>query len=326
MTSNAKCLMTTEKKPPKTQTVGSVLRMGREKKGLSRLQLSRQLRLPTTVVDYIENDQLDRLAPIYRRGYIRNYARQVDLDERAVLSLIPAAEGNEPQLQEVLPTPRHNAGFEQALRGASYLLVTAVIVLPLVWMFVESGARFFEPSEEKEVHEITQESEEPLAESDNGNDSNSGPVSQRLAHALFLDESASQPTHLTASAIPMRSRSSDDPPSSDEAGSPLFELSGPISAAVADSPTPIMPRENLVELELEEDSWVDIRDANGVRIAYDLAEAGHHRFEGEAPFTVLLGRAASARVSIDGVQVDISKTIDGDVARFELASGGEILY
>lgn len=310
----------TDSKEPQKDSVGTLLTRAREEKGLTQTQLSRQLRLPSSIIRYIESDQIEQLAPIYRRGYIRNFARQVGLDEHAVLALIPTDADSLPELRDVLPTPRGGLGFERIIRGATYGFATLVIVLPLVWLFVEGGARFFEPGSEEGLEIVSAESSESTGKE-------SSQVSQRLAYALSLDDpeqSGTEPSHLSASAVPLRARRSSQEIAPEEVSPSFFPVIQPTPVDSAEETVPLVVGQQRLVLELDEDSWVEIRDTNGVRLEYNLVSPGLHEYQGSAPFTILLGRGSTARVQLDDQPVDFGSHVDGDVARFELLAGGDI--
>ncbi|MFK5984591.1 MAG: helix-turn-helix domain-containing protein, partial [Pseudomonadota bacterium] len=60
---------------------GNVLRKAREKKGLSLADVGSELRLDEAIIYALENQHLDKLPePAYVCGYIRNYARFMELE------------------------------------------------------------------------------------------------------------------------------------------------------------------------------------------------------------------------------------------------------
>lgn len=304
--------------------IGQILGQARRGENYTVRQVSRALRLPRSVIESIENDRLDDLAPIYRRGYVLNYARHVGADVEQVRELLAIHDDQPPELRQVLPTRHFAWRFESLIRGATYVLVSTVIVLPLVWFFVEGGARVFESGEPEVTRGL-------VAGADSGGEPRR--VSQRIADALALEESpdrASEPGHLNASTMPLNvlkqprdarvdAEAGEAPLLIDEAGSAADSGQGWNEGGI---PGPLT--EQRLMLELDEESWVEIRDAAGTRIEYDLLGPGRHIYRGQPPFDVLLGRARTARVEIDGKPADLGGYGNVELARFQVLADGRI--
>jgi len=67
---------------------GAILRKKREELGLDIKQIADQLRIRADYLSSIEQDLFDKLpAPVYTMGYIRSYARHLDVDPTAILEV-----------------------------------------------------------------------------------------------------------------------------------------------------------------------------------------------------------------------------------------------
>jgi cytoskeleton protein RodZ len=114
--------------------VGARLRTAREAAGLSIEDVSERLKMPTRVVQALEDEEWNRLgAPVFVRGQLRSYSRLLGL----VTSTTIAASGIAPI--EPTPivarsyTPRTKRLVEQGTRRLVYIVLTAAIVVP-VWL------------------------------------------------------------------------------------------------------------------------------------------------------------------------------------------------
>jgi cytoskeleton protein RodZ len=104
-------------------------------------------------------------------------------------------------------------------------------------------------------------------------------------------------------------------------------------AAPAAGPEPATPVEppaaatsgNLV-IEFTGPCWLEVYDAAGERLAFELVVAGDSRsFGGPAPWRVLLGNVGAARVSIDGSVVQIPPSLRvRDAALVSVSGGGDV--
>ena len=79
-------------------------------------------------------------------------------------------------------------------------------------------------------------------------------------------------------------------------------------------------RDRLV-ISVYEDSWVDVRDANGVRLYRDLAKAGRRiDLSGQLPFSLHVGNAPGLALELNGNYVPIQRYRPDNSARLTLAT------
>lgn len=72
---------------PSEQASGEFLRRAREAMGLELSTISEETKIGRSVLEYIENERIDRLpAPVYLRAFTRQMARCLGLDEERVSS------------------------------------------------------------------------------------------------------------------------------------------------------------------------------------------------------------------------------------------------
>lgn len=291
--------------------VGERLASRRKSLGLEQKDVAQRLRLPGMVINDIESGQIERLSGLYRRGYLRNYARLLELDPDELLASV--GEDEPPALTDVLPAPRREWQFERYLKIATYVLVTTVIVPPLAYFFIAGGSRMLE----REPAELAAGAEplEPVqAETDRRGPDGPGPGDDEPGLP-------SQAGHVSASALPLspmrlgreqqEAETSELLPDSlrnpdDSLAEGLGELTG-------------------LTIELVDDSWIEIHDADGERLEYDLLRDGQVRnYRGRAPFRVLLGRASAVELQVNGQAVVWEGHERGDVTELEIAADGRV--
>ncbi len=289
-------------------SIGTRLRKERIRQKLSDREVASHLRLSEARVKDLEDGRTDRMAPLYWRGYVSSYARLLGLDPTVLLSNI---EPNQPsELREVLPTSRRAWKFDRMLKFATYALVTTVIVPPLVIIYLQSGWRMVD-------------ADSATANSTGGHVSGSEErMAGRIARALALNEddqsAKAAPSHLSASAMPLNA------------------VRRPVEMAdrPATSILPIDPDANVIEpdqsveltLRLRDDTWVEITDAEGQRLEYDLLRAGQLRsYRGLHPFKLLLGRANSVELQLNGETIVYEGHDRGEVVQLQLLAGGEVV-
>lgn len=293
--------------------IGATLRRRREARGLGQRDVAERLHLPGMVVNDIETGQIEKLSGIYRRGYIRNYATLLELDPEELLA--EAGEDVPPELQEVLPVPHREWRLDRYLKIATYLIVTVAIVPPLVYFFIAGGSRMIESDP---VVADTPSAIESEARADNARVAGAGDAGSEAPE--------SRPDrHVSASAFPVTPlkslREARPEPSAPAPG----EAESEDGAGEGEDIDPAKPALTALQLDLVADSWIEIRDARGERLEYDLLRGGQTRhYEGEAPFHVLLGRSSAVDLHVDGRRVVWDGHERGDLAEIEIAADGAV--
>lgn len=292
------------------EQVGLTLREQRLKRRISIERAAAALKLSSVILDDLEKGTLDRHPHLYRRGYVRNYARFLGLDPAPLLRLIEEDEA--PPLRPVLPAQRRAVKLDRFLKIATYAIVTTVIIPPIVWIYIQGGWHLMDRDSG------TERGASVLAE-------RAGPRSTVTTGSTRpdpADAGDSQPATVpvTASALPLSSirpmRDLVDPTA--QVGADAEPADETAASAAPD------PRSSLV-IELVDDSWLEVYDADGQRLEYDLLRAGERRvYIAEAPFRLLLGRANAITLSLDGKAVEYEGQDRGDVSSFELLADGAV--
>ena len=248
-----------------TAPVGSVLQQTRESVGLTQREVGDALNLAQSIIDAVERGDKSRLpAFVFTRGYVRAYAKLLDIDAEGLVAALALQYGEsqspvEVEVQESAPTQSKLSGLAQELlrhpqviRG---VVVAALLVVAMAFLF---GGDEVEKAEEAEAAEEVQ----------------SAPRQQDASLPDLPEVSLPQPAAVIAGA--------------DE----------PTATAVADTePAAAVRRltatgENQLSLSITEDCWIEVKDIEGNLLYGDLGRAGQiKRFVGAGPFRVVLGYA-----------------------------------
>jgi cytoskeleton protein RodZ len=282
-----------EMAPPRVaypQSFGATLRGARERRGLSVGDICARLHLHAKQVRALEAEDLGALpeAP-YTRGFLRNYARELDLEVAPLLAAYEARVAAEPATSSTVPTiVRQVTRWRGAGDGGRRLILIGVVVALVVLALIGGLAnrRGDRPGVSREdAREAT-----PL-----------GPA-----------------TSLTPStpAAPAPGTSPPDSPAQDAVASSAAAPPAPVAAPVA----PIPPGNALV-LKFSGESWVQVIQADGrVLLArLDAAGAEEQLVAGGAPLSVTIGNAPAVAVEYRGKHVDLVPYTRADaVARLTL--------
>ena len=268
--------------------IGIRLRQGREKAGLSLEQAGQQLKLPVAIVDAMERDDWQRLgAPVYVRSYLGSYLRLVGLP--ATLAEPIAQNKPTPELVSLGGSSRVRHALNHSMRNVVYLVMTAVLVLPVVLV-----VRHYQSAQPAET--LTLEPQASLVP----------------APDLAVDAAPSAPAPLPAvSPAPV-------PEPEAEATGPA-----PVMASLAPFQKPATGGDGLL-LRFAAESWVDVVDAAGARVERGLVAAGsERRYAPGQVARITLGNAEAVEVSFAGTAVDLTPYRAANVARFAVSSSGE---
>lgn len=263
------------------------LRNARLARGWSIEEVGTQLRLPARVIAQVEEGDLESLgAPIYRRGYLRSFARLVGVPDNDVEQVLQHADQQAPALIATGVRPRSEYVIDRYVRPATYIALTALIALPVVW-WAASGK---------------------LGEGLAGNRFDlQPPVASEGGSLVALPQrpepapAASEQTEvLRASLISVPPMAHVGPPSPPTALDPE-DVS---VLAVADNIVGSGRHEAV--LELKDKSWVEVTDANGRRLHQAMRAPGRWVYRSDRRLQFTIGNSQHARLSSNGHDLELA--------------------
>lgn len=321
------------------ESPGRRLRLQRQAKGWEIERVATQLHLRPKAVEALEQDRFDDLpGPVFVIGYLRNYARLVDLAPEPLIDAYRAAHpSEEPAVHWVrrdIPTKPEIGSGNIVVRLISLGLTLALIGLLVLWWqnrpepFPDSGTTGLDspglpvlPPDEPAGEALGLEDPEREA----GGIPEATAETEADTKALALPPPRETDTDLgagTTSALPL-------PPPPAPVASETGESSAPTTASVAapntsesTEETAAAPTESPrpeVVLSFSGTSWIDVRDAAGKVILTGEMHKGDRRVvQGDPPYSLVIGNAAAAAVTVGEKKLDLSARGRGGVARFTL--------
>ncbi|MGL4859635.1 MAG: cytoskeleton protein RodZ [Enterobacteriaceae bacterium] len=122
-------------------SIGTRLRQAREKLGLSQQAVAERLCLMLSTVREIEEDRISpKLAPTFARGYVRSYAKLVEIPEDEVLSMMPTGESSKIN-RNTAPMQSFSYAKKRKKRDGWLMLITFVIIAVVIGL---TGAWWWE--------------------------------------------------------------------------------------------------------------------------------------------------------------------------------------
>ena len=279
--------------------VGLQLRTARESRGVSIDEVSSALKLSPRQVEALEANDWSRLPKTVIRGFVRNYARFLDLDAASLMAALDGMtlpQGPELKVQVGSPVSMPKEGGADRrdyVRFFSGLIVLLLAILAYYLVPAETWRTTLDSI--KEMVQTKKKVAEPATES-----------VKDVGTVSAVD--VSPPTAVAVSDAPASPESSTHAdPSSPGNAEPL-----PVPAASSSAA-------NTLVFSFSQPSWVEVRDRSGQIVFSQLSQAGSRReVSGQPPFSLVVGNASHVTLQYKGNPVDLSKRSKDDVARLTL--------
>ena len=288
-------------------TAGEQLRHTREQKNLSLADVASQLNLEARIIEAIEANDFESLpAATYARGYLRSYAKILNMDAEVIL----AAYNNEaPDPPEIIPEVKHSSqtsSSDKPVKAFTYLVSLTLVILLAAWLY----SNYLIDPAGKQVQGNVEENNEVVVSAL----SYEVPIVQHSDQPFYrvveIDEAESIENVTTSTETIINEEANDEtsnsetvPDDEDYPRTLSSELDGPDSLV----------------LRLSADSWIEIFDALGNNVFLNLGREGQQlNLRGTAPCSVVLGFAEGVSVEINGSAFDTAPFTEGSIARFTL--------
>jgi cytoskeleton protein RodZ len=293
--------------PSSQPSFGQRLRVAREAKGLTHNDVAQRLRLPLRLVGQLERDDYTGMEQgVYLRGYLSSYARLVGVPTVAA-ETIASQHTHAAPLVATGKVSRSRYLFDRYSVSATYLILTALIVVPAVWLATHGGL-------EQNLARTT-----PLDSPATIQLPAQSPVDSAPSDTAPTNNTASDTT--TAAVEPTTSVATAEAPRQEQ---PVVASMTPF-ASQPTTPAPETPASHVgsgahsMTLKLSEASWVEILAADGSKLEYGILPAGVERsYSSDKPLSVRLGNAEGAEVAVDGKTIDLAPFRHANVARLRV--------
>ncbi len=256
-----------------------------------------ELRLEIKMVQQIEAEDLEQLpnAP-FVKGYLRHYARMLDVDAAPILDAYSQVCGADAPGLTKVNRLHESTSKDAAPRSTTWIIVAVVVISVVVWWWTQLLS-FKKTTEEVAIAEQARNASAILPESDGSNTNGAG------GFELTLPQPQSSPQESAAPA---------------QQAEPVATVAPAVTASATPLPT---ATQATIVLKFSQESWVDITDATGARLFVDLAKADSSRtVTGQPPFKVLLGNSAAVTIEYNGSSYDQRAHNSMGIARFTLGT------
>jgi len=273
-------------------SAGKVLAEARERLGLSVAEVAHQLRLSSRQIEALEADDPTSLpGKTFMRGFLRNYARLLQLDPEPLLAL---CQPEPSQIQPIaVPMGKIEFGGKRRLMPFGYYsgkpwakqaAIIGVAVLALSWGVVE----FFQ---------------------------------RQPTHQNAAVKSAGETTMVLS--LPQAESPVQTAPVTDQAAGPT-PAAAPVAPATVEAPVPSAPPladvgGQRLQFAFDSDAWVEVKDGSGKVIFNQLNPKGSQQsVRGNPPLSLVIGNASHVRLTYNDKPVDLAPHTRVDVARLTI--------
>ena len=255
---------------------GELLKEARKKKGRRYRKLSSELGIPEKYLEALEENNFSIMAgPTYVRGYLRAYAKKLDLDPELVITAFERYLKDKRKQEKSSLKKDNKKGRKQKF---SFLYASILLVIILLIIFVPE--RNTETSENKEIDTYTEEEIPDFKEN--------LPGLEVKKEVNFEQTSSTIPPNLTISEL-----------STDK------EASSVVIEKVNDQ---LIEAINTIEMNFSGDCWIEIMDKNRI-LEYQLAKAGSSIYiEGAGPFKLIIGNSKRVELFYNGAKISLAST------------------
>lgn len=267
------------------QSVGAQLAAIRQAQGMSVNDIAYRLKLTPNQIEAIEHDDFASLGPIYSRGFVRNYARLLQLDPQPLLDAMQTPPAG---TSETLAIHDEHIALTSSLSRhwlkLTLLALVIVIALPLAaYQWLRSTDR--------------------------------APQAISTAPPLAVP----QPAMPAPKAAPTPALPSVEKPHGIPQAEPAQPTPSTAPVATPAETTTQSEGSDHIQLSFTQDAWVQITDATKRRLTSRVYRAGETaQLSGKAPFNAIIGNAADVTLTYNGKPVTLTPRPGTNVARLTI--------
>ena len=297
---------------------GETLRQARENKNWSLPDVALRLNLTVTSLGNLEAGAFDKLpGHTFARGYVRAYAKLLELDQTALVNQFDQYTGTDGQGSAVHALGRIEEPVRLShniLRIVSLLLLVVLVGGGFLWWQDQASQRGKDPVSMTPEHVEVESADgttqiHPLDE----------PEDQAVTESLSSNQS-SLPLNTGTPATEAQSSSvpSSTAPAPTPSASASVTPSAPAPAATVPT-APVPAGAGQVTMQFTADCWTQVNDAGGKVLFSGMKRKGDSLdVNGKPPLTLLLGHPPGVAVNYNGQPVDLSSFTNGKTARLKV--------
>ena len=286
----------------KFQRAGQVLADARKSKGLSLEDVSARLKITVPYLKALEDCEYDQLpGTAFVRGYLRSYAKLVEVDDKHILSLYGETVQADEQVARMLrekPLDNHGVPGGKWLAIVSLVLLVAFVGGSVYWWNNQAAPAGTAPVRTVNVSPATEpeEQESPVATTaqaaaEEAVAEEGAPATEVAAAEAQLAEQEPAPVATVDAAVETAVKSAEE-------AAPVAEPVQPVAEVAPNSETPKpaveVSAQDLLVVRFSDECWLEVRDAEDQVLFSGLKPANSElTLTGNGPLKIKFGNAAS---------------------------------
>ncbi|MDB6373386.1 cytoskeleton protein RodZ [Photorhabdus bodei] len=341
--------MNTETTPEQAYlTAGQLLRQAREQHGLTQQTVADRLCLKLSTIRDIEEDNIPAtMVPTFLRGYVRSYAKLVQIPEAEILAILD--KHTPAKTAKVSPMQSFSLGKKRKKRESWLMWITWLIILVVISL---TGAWWWQNhiAQQKELISMADHSAAKVAQKKASSEDlpteNHDQVTQlptreqatsELSSSAAVTENAvaanntggpSGHSEEVAQSAPSTQNQVVKTPETQLAGNGPQTQTAPLSAnqgtaqvpSVSENNSTAVADSNNLMMNFKASCWLQVIDAKGKKLFSGTKHKGDHlSLSGSLPYELTIGVPAVVDVRFRGQSVDLSRFIkEGRIARLKV--------
>ncbi|VAW60221.1 hypothetical protein MNBD_GAMMA11-2754 [hydrothermal vent metagenome] len=287
---------------------GSELKQARRALSMSITDVADKLLVSEDIIKAIENSQSDKLPALtFTKGYIRSYARLVAIPADKIISAyLSVAPEQSSSLSSRTALPSQASSNHFFIQVITIAVVVFAVVGFFFWVFQTDFSLHKPDIAQDDVQAVSAQPDSLVTEviSSDTDELPDKPV-------LLKTDSSQQNTQrpVVVNEVAKRAPVLNNKRDADESHSEVSAGREGTVAGDIDKTTVIKP----LVLTAIKASWVEVKDAHGLRLYYQLLDAGKEiSLQGVPPYAVFLGNARQVRAEINNEIVAFDQLLVGN--------------
>jgi len=285
------------------QGFGRILAEARTAKGLTVAAVAEKLKLSTHQVEALEAEDYSRLpATVFVRGFVRNYARLLDLSAEQMPGL------NEPVIEptNTITAPSENLVFRTSSVRRWLLLPLAGLILFMILV-----AALYAWLRQGEEAYLTSAARPAVVQT--------APAPVRATPVQVVPAPSAEPTPPDVAASAQSAVSAGAGASATAANAAAAQAKDQPTTPKAPENDPAAVTEHALHLAVQdEDAWIEVVSADQKRFGRLLRAGEQMTVRGIPPLKLVVGNALHVRLTYDDKTVDLHPYTGDKVARLTL--------
>jgi cytoskeleton protein RodZ len=284
---------------------GSLLSAARKSQNYTVDQVSEHIKIPVHFIVAIESNDLKALpADTFARGYIRAYAKFLEISDKQIVEMYDRVVPKDPA--KTLK-PRSNLRGEASSQSPLIKTITMLLIFAVIAAVIYGSFQYYQ--EKASVIDSERDAKQMSFTGSSLDSPSATPSSTRQETRLTDEEVMQDKSEAT------RDVSESNVAAIDERDAAVSESGDEVSTSLPQDMSEIpvdktIPENDVLEIFAENGSWVEVRDASDARLFYNMIPKGDTKvIQGKAPFFVSMGNARTTRVLINDLEIDMKSYI-----------------